>query len=1119
MPHYLTQGRLSDIVTNIDFIKQLLPEKENVPGRANNESDLSKWSMDELAMECFSIMVQSKVQTEELTSVEGVMQPYPPEEVEKILPMLEELDKRCKGYLENPDYSAEKRPVLNAYLKDTQLSTEMTLSGVDFDRMIHLQAKGGFVATRMLMDVVAPKTAGMDDAQRKEALDQYEKNVKEGPYFDLIHAGLDNMRLAGQYEIARQDSKNPMTEETKQDFTQRMRDSQDDLQTKYENVLSDVYKSSFDLEKHPYMNKKTVDNLKESRGLKTGVDRTVREKALLIAGENIEAFPTIFAVEQYANAFENELKNLGISSIPGQQEKEELADLIATIRQAQELGFGTDSNPEKLKNLKEDLEKNGTTLQAYTRALQERMNRQAQALLEGASEKEAKAFEMLIKRTSAEGHFDPNVTLQDITNAERYIGERNMDIIQKNREDEKLDRELEANGYGVPQNWKAPEDAAEPMSYSSGIFLEGAMTKHAGITNGKLGADTSKKYFELSYMVRNLEDVPMYMPYGGGITTTTNYYPRVVETEDGKVIHAEKEWRDMLKHTNQTVREVLNTVPKDSKLQRAMLNYMESVTREALDPKGQESNNGKDALMSIANGFFANITEPGQGRNLNWADTEKLDQKYKFSELIQDCVTIHEIGRNSSQRHRNGIVDPEKEQKERELTYRLLDRLEKNAETLMNLPEAEQKGLSGLFDKTNQTNLHLDILGKRGTVPSIKQTAAAYRTALDKGWPLQEASLYIGLNQYLVMGRDKMQFFSEEQKGDYSRRLDQLEEVLQKDVSKLDEKGKADHFHNLSQIMTEVVTEHKKMKADHKLDGEQLTEWQTLRSTKCGHGGGKSVLIEALPDILDEAAQNMMKRAVSLGQAQPKDVTALQTKLQKNQLEDATLMLNRTGDAYKRAAQSQFFYQEMLTELQSLKKEGREDSDYFKDMENALKTVAGMNGKNTPKELLEAYEVLEDAAANYKEHRSGIHIFSSWRENGKKRRDLSERLTEMAKADREAMSDTIQRSDPIKKPDHKMSEYEENIYELRNANRGKVHMLEPLESQMLRWNSLTELNKMPKLTDVRQHNRVEGGVEGLKQQEDQNKEKKNYSELRNSVREHEKNVIKDNDAIKRSNTK
>ena len=1120
MPHYLTQGRLADVVTNIDFIMQLMPEKEQVPGRnADNGSDLSKWSMQELAQECFMTMAQSQVKTEELTSVEGRMEPYAPEDVEKILPMLEEINKRCKGYLENPDYSAENRPVLNAYLKDTQMSAEMTLSGIDFDRTIHQQAKGSYLATRMLMDTVMPKTAGMDEAQRRETLDKYEKGVKDGPYFELIHAGLDQMHLAGEYEIARQDTQHPMTGEARQGFEQRMKDSQGNLAAKYDNVLKDLSKSTFNVEKYPYMSKKAVENMKESRGLKSGVDRMDREHALLVAGEKIESYPAVFAVERYADIADNELKNLKINRIPGLQEKEELADLTATIAQAQELGNGTGRNPDKLKALKEDLEKNGTTLQAYTRALQERMNRQAQDLAKDAPENEAKAFGTIVKRTSATGHYDPNVTPEQLANAERLIAERNAQMIQRNRADQALDRDIQANGFGVPQDWKAPEDAAEPMSYTAGVYLEGAMTKHRGITNGKLGSEINDKYQELNGLVRNLEEQSMYMPFTAGVSATTSYFPRAVENDEGTVINAEKEWRDLLQKTNQTVRDVEKTLAPDSKLQRSMLNYMESLTREALDPKGPEMNNSKDAMMGMANAFYANITEPGQGRNLNWEDTEKLDRKYKFGEMMQDCITMHEIGRTGAQRYQNGIVDPEKEQKERELAYRLLDRMTKDSEHLINLPEGEKKEIGGLFDQTNLGNTQLDIFGARGVAPIVKKTAASYRDALDKGWPLQEASLYIGMGSYIGMGREKMALLNDEQKAAFSGCLDRLDTVLHKDISGLDEKGKAEHFRDLSQTMKEIGTEYRNLCERKDLSGAQRSEVLGLGATQCGHGCGKSIEIEALPDVLTGSAQNLMKRAVTLGQAQPKDVAGLQTEAQRDQLEDASLMLNRSGEAYTRAAQSKFAYQKMLTDLQALKKEGKTNSDYFNDMEKALKTVAGMDGKNSPKELMDAYKTLEEAASAYKEQRSGIHIFSSWRDNGKQRRDLAGHLAEMAKADREAMKGMVNRKDPLEKPDHKMSRYEEQIFEHRNNNRGKLNVNEPLESQMLRYNSLVDRNKLPKMTAEKQRTRVEGGLEGLQKQEGQKKEKKDFSALRNSVREQEKNVSMDNDTIKRSRTK
>ena len=266
MPYYLTASNVSGMAMRVTEIMALLPEKENVPGRSpETENDLSKWTMEELSQELFMQSVQHPAEKEILDGGSGTIEPMSPEAAELCKPYMQELGRRCQEYLKNPEYSAEKRPALNAYLRESAMEAQMADAGIDFDRIIHQNSTAGHYASRQLMDTISPNTKGMNEQQRRETLDAYEQKIKEGPFFDLIHKGLDHTQTAGEYQIALQDKEHPMTEESRKAFETKLKDQLAQLQQGIGKAMDCLNSDEFKLEDYPYMNKKTVENLKETR--------------------------------------------------------------------------------------------------------------------------------------------------------------------------------------------------------------------------------------------------------------------------------------------------------------------------------------------------------------------------------------------------------------------------------------------------------------------------------------------------------------------------------------------------------------------------------------------------------------------------------------------------------------------------------------------------------------------------------------------------------------------------------------------------------------------------------------------------------------------------------------
>ena len=1082
MPHYFTASNASDISFKTNDISNLLPEPEKVPGRGpETENDLTKWKIEELGQQIFMIGVKYPVEKQ---SIGGQpYEPYPEEAVEEMLPYIEELGKRCKGYLDNPEYGAEKRPVLNAYLRSVQLNADMCQKGIDFARILNEHSQAGHVATLQLMDNVVPKVEGLSTEERKNTLDAYENKVKEAPFFDLIHKGLDHMEIAGEYEIARQDEKHPMTVSERTAFEERDKNKLTEIHEGIGKVYQCLEDPDFKLEDYPYMDTKTVQNLKETRGLPSAKSHALRERALLLGGEHIEDYQKVYELDHLMTSIGNDAERLyNILPDAKLQTNEKMIEWMTLLDQVKEQSKDLDTQPDKLGRIKENLAKEGVTLDGYRLGMQEK-------LLEGAAELKAdpalsdterKFFEDVEKKLT-DAKKETTVPRAEIEKAKEIIGEsakkETAEILADKKEDLELDRELLENGYVMPEHVQLSE-TTELLTNTDTVFMMGPITKMGAVLGKKNNWDYVKDMAKLDMSEQGENGIYQY--YAGGAGYGRQYCEAVVDDVSGEVIHPAQEVRTLLQDMNRDVRDAKKATPTANKLQRAMQNYAECLSREALEQKEPVVERGKDGMMFTANGLWASLTMPGTRKNLSWPETEKLDAKFGIGTIMQDCVSMHEIFRSSMQRETAGRVDAAKEQKERELYGKLLDRVEKTAMKICNTPEEERQQSAGLFDSSEKKGIGLDLFGERG-VKVQAMSARGYREGLNKGWPIHELPVYSAMKNYLSKCEDELQLIDPELAAGMKASLDTLQEKMKKDISGLDEKEKADFFKGLSDGAYDLNRQREELMKNPAVSEEAKKELSRY-AVKNLASDGREVCKEALPDILTQAAQNSMKRAVTLGQARPQELGRLQTKAQKNALEDATLMMNRTAEAYTYVAKAQFKYRQMYKELQSLKKKGEKNSEYFQNMENALKTLAGMDGTKTPAQLNEAYKAMEDVAQTYVDKRSGF--FSAWSSNGKNRKNLASRLVEEAKQDRKALRTMVRQNDEL--PEVKgETMHQAAVRNARNGIRGRLYEHESLQSQLLRYSNAVEQYTPPKMTmeNTMEKQKDAGALNAMKQKQ------------------------------------
>ena len=1082
MPHYFTASDASMIASQAGDIANLLPEPENVPGRSpETEKDLSKWKIEELAQQMFMIGVQHPVQKQKIDGQS--YEPYPEKAVEEMLPYIEELGKRCRGYLDNPEYGAEKRPVLNAYLKNVGIKTEMCEKGVNFDRTLIDHGMAGQVATLQLMDTVLPKVDKLSAEERKNTLDAYEKKAKEGPFFDLIHNGLDQMQITGEYEAARLDEKHPMTVSERAGFEERAKNKLTEIHEGIQKIYQCLDDEKFKLEDYPYMNTKTVQNLKESRGLPNAKTCALRERALLEGGDHMEDYRKTYHMNHLVASIENDAEKM-YKVLPDAklQTNEKVMEWMTLLDQVKDQGRDLDTQPDKISKIKEDLAKQGITMNAYIQGMQEK-------LMEGAAELKAdptiseaeRQFFAYAETRLAEEKKDHGVSKAETEKAKDYISTRakkeTAEILESKKADLELDRELTENGYGMPERWQ-PQESTELMTEMDITNLVGATVKMKGIIGEKGARYVGEFTTKMNHSELGQNGTFQYYGIGNGFVR--QYSEAAMDELTGEVIHPAEEMRTLLQDMNRDARQAMTETPSGNKLQRAMQGYVESLTREALDHKEPIIDRGKDAFQSYANGMWANITEPGEGRNLKWPEAERLDAKFGFGTIMQDCVTLHEINRSSTQRETAGIVDAAKEQKERELYGKLLDRVEKNAQKILDTPEADRPEIAGLFDATNQKNAKIDIFEDRG-VKIVVNTAKDYREGLKNGWPIHELPLHSAVKHYAELYERAMNLMDPEMAAGMKKSVDALKETLNRDIGGLNEKEKSDFFKGLSESVTDINRQKAEMMQNPVISQEAMSKL-SHSGVKTGNGTGRDISNGILPDALVQAAQNSMKRAVTMGQARPQELAGLQTEMQRNSLEDATLMMNRTGEAYSFVAKAQFKYQQMYKELQSLKKSGEKNSEYFQNMEKALKTLSGMDGKKSPAQLTEAYRAMEDAAQTYVDKRSGF--FSAWSKNGKDRRSFASRLAEQACQDRKELQSMVQRDDRLPNVPGQDG-YLEAIRSARNGVRGPLNEHESLESQLLRYSNAVEQFTPPKMAmeNNMQKQKDTGALNAIKQKQ------------------------------------
>ncbi|MBR1470375.1 MAG: hypothetical protein IJ600_01880 [Lachnospiraceae bacterium] len=1188
MPKYIEYGKLSDLLTNMNNLFALMPETED-------QKDSGEKSLEELQTELLQLYAGCKG---ERKTLEGgrVSVLLSEEEAEKVMPVIKAIGERCREYLNKPGYSAAERPVLNAYLRDFALEVDMMDAGLDLEAVWNRQGAAGYASHLTLMDLKMPDTKGMDPEWRREALDAYEKSAVDGPLLKLIHQGLDQMQLAGEYQIALDqaaENKTPLQQDVRDDFNTRMRQGNAVLEKDILAVEEFVRDKDEVLKKNlPYMNSTVVDNFHMSRGLATQKNLITRENALLDAGFSMEEYYDVFGMEASGKTISANFNQFRIPESIEQQTHPGMSQFMTMYFMAKDMMQGLEENPEKLKGLKETLKKDGISLPAYNQALHAEMLDLTGKLVEDKTlgEPEKKFIERcktVLERDK--GYFKKTVG----KNALDQVRDKIRPEIQKRADEvfqahhDPLDDEVKQAGLGAPENWRAPDVQKEPLTLMDITNLMGAATKMAGILEDGKGSGFFERFTTAGEYARN-NIRTAYTYFNAAVISYRFEKTQQVENMDGELVevHPEQEMVSILKDMNSAASEKLKSLPETSHLQRTMLEYVEKKSREALDHDGMGIEQGKDAMEGYANGLWANITEPGHGKNLKWPEAEALNEKFGFHHLMKDSMDMHEIFVNSSKRSHAGISDPEKEKAERELYGKLLNRFEATAERILHSTEDEKKEIAGLFDATNAENTVVDLFGNRG-VKLAANTARLYREGLDKGWPIHEIPTYAALHNYVSKIKEKTDGWEDVRLNAIKGRVAKLEEALEKgDILSLNEKEKADFFKGISDTLKEVNVERqavekafkprlqtlKMLEADWptdkipktyadmlkyqetmqnelggmeggdlkdikdgiaKLDTALKEHLEDIRSLDpvetegymaelsgiisginkergrlkenvevfgkeeiiTGVGAGNLVNLEALEDVLTLAAQNSMKSAVNQGLEHPEALQGLMTRQQKDSIEDAQIAANKATEAFKLVSERLADYKEMYKQLKGLKKEGHEDSEYFQDMEKALKGLAEMDaGKNTPQQFIDAFDTLQKASREYADQRGGF--FSAWRSNGKQRKDLAEKLSVMAEADNGAFKGIVEKDDALENPES-ATKFQEKSMEVRDTTRGPLRLDEPLIDQLQHHVDAIERNRIPKMEDVRQkkENAAEKEKKNLEKQNQKKKEEEHKKKV------------------------
>ena len=1057
--YFLDWESVGGFSANLKDILKLLPEQETRPGRSQaTENDLSQWTMSDLADMITEINYKKIPVTVEHPGVDGKYQLTDPEAAEQLAPYMREAGKRLQEYLANPDYSAEKRPILNALLREAEILPRMMDSGISFSMAMITNGRSGLSASRQIMDVVYPKEENVNPEIRKKHLNEYEKQVQEGPFFKLVHIGLDHMELMGEYEKARQDKEHPMTAEQREAFENRVRETHTQMMQGIKEVADTLNDEKFNLEDYPYMNKVTVDNLKHNRALPAAQRRCAREVALLNAGLHLEDYNDIYSIEYNVNHLLDNARLKDILTDPAMQTDPEMMRFTALLEMGKDLTDGIIENPDKLAGLRDRLKEQGISLYAYTRALQHEIRDTAQKLSGNMqlSENERRFMEYAgnYMKENEVNYIHP-VGTTALVNAGEYIKKTSKEmtemvdglVSESKGQDRALDQEVQELGYSMPEGWQPGKDSAELISSKTVYELQGASVKMSGVLSDEKGKQYHSRYNDLTGTVTGLLKNKAALCNATGVTSV---YPKDVQIEeDGKMItiHPEEEMRQIMKDMNRDVREAAKKIPQANKLQHAMLDYVECFSREALELKEPVIDGGKDAMAALGNSYWANITEPGTGKNKKWEEVERVNEQFGYHHLIKDTTSMHEIYLQNVKRANAGEIDAAKEQKEREVYGKLLDRLKDTAQNILNTPEEERKKIIPLFDATNASNAALDIFGNRGMNVAIR-TAEMYKRGLEKGWPVSELPAYAAMENFrdkidrglALLGKDRE---NTNLNGSFQR----LDNMLNENLDHMNEYEKAHHFKHLAECVGEIVQETKKMAGLKNVPREAKEIWGT-KSVQTGYGCGGEVPNEALPDLLTEAAQRSAKREMMSDDPLISRIDdSFMPESQKHQIDDAKLAQERVGRAIVAVSTMQSEYREMYKELQGLKREGHTDSSEFKAMEDALKKIAGMGGTNTPDEWTKACRELHDAAEAYNDAKG---FFSGWRSNGKARIDLASRLTEKAEKDKNTLDAFQAEKAEIPDAERDKSVYHGEVSDAREEIRNGLIRDESLNAQFMR---------------------------------------------------------------------
>ncbi len=1086
----------SNLVVYAESISAYLPQPEQLPGRSAAPDDPSKWTMQELAEHIF---METSVNNGTLAIKENIpgtaqnISYFPTEVTAPLIPYLEELKRRTDTLKENPEYSSEKRPILNSFVETVNCRLEATLDGYDAEIKWSTHGQPSDASVKPVMDIEAPDTKGMNEEQRLAEIDRYEEDAKKNPVFAQIRAGFEQQRLISKHAREAEDESIPKDEEYEAEFNRQFKESTVKVYGALKDTDSYIDNKDFKLEDHPYMRVKTIENLKESRGNAASEKAGKLTEVLMDNGFTYDDMYPALAV------FQTLKEPVFVAPDPVYAADPQKAEFYAIRKQLKDLS----TSPGKLNELKGKLDENGIGLPAYLISLQDRMGEVASEL-DGRDDiigDEKDLYSLTAAACADKSCYNASEKFRSVSEEEKQkargiVNDMTAELLAGNKATERAGHMKEL-GMGDQLPHPAPEMKNVQMDGRSSSFLtNAAASKLAGWIGNKKAGYEQDALAVLNASSMSKQSVPKLFTnaFSAAVFPTD-----AVDIAGGKVFDSNKAVFDLAKKVNDDIENRLNSgkgVPEGT-LQRAVLRNIQTFAQDVL-LQDQDIPETDSFFVAANNGIWANFTEAGDGKgNLTIRQLEELNQSAPFSEVFDSLTNAHQVFVKSAVNAKNGIADPEYEEKLKNAYLEQLDRFDESAKKIISIPENERKKYEGFFEKSNRNRLNDDLFGDRGLGHSLGKTAKI-REGIAKGWPVHVAAgTYHFIENAFEKNESNLQdlkpFIDEAAWNKAKDNLARIKEDFDKDLSGLSADEKAAHFLKLSKDMKEqdsfagnLIKEEEARKKEWSTKPENkdksdtdYPDYDKLSFLKRMQGGlfrstqGISANLYTMSELMARAAYEQKKKAVALGEAEAGELAGFRPEYDKDRYDDAAHTYEKLGEINKKLLMRQEEYRAELEKLERLDDGSR--SDEFNEMKTALKDVIGLTVENSPEEISKTLERLNTTSDAYYTKNSAL--FKGVLPKGRERKGISDKLAAMAKEDMDFMKSMTGKPDALEEPEYSGKEL---IVKARSSQRGLVTKKESLLSQINRQSDIMEANKLP---TVRERKLVEGGLEGLKKKE------------------------------------